>query len=361
MVFHYTFIQWVLFFFCYCLIGWIWECFYVSVRKREWVNRGFLHGPVLPIYGSGALIVLLCTISVRDQIGLIFLFGMVGATLLEYVTGACMERLFRVRYWDYSHLPLNVHGYICLPVSLGWGAFSVFLVRGIHVPVETLVLGIPDRMAEIVAVVCSSVFAVDFTLSFGEAMDLRDLLARLTDSNEKIHRLQKRLEVVSAFAEEGVLQYQARREARRLSRKEFLEGIMERQRENRRIMLVELMEKVNEYMEAGQEKREELQKVKAQIEQEWKNIGALTNRSARRSARLLHRNPNTVSKKYAEALKQVQEMLKKEIGMRKRKHEKRKDIDESMGGGSFCYYQLCLVGKRLPVHQDGVRPFTYRF
>ena len=70
MVFHYTFIQWVLFFFCYCLIGWIWECFYVSVRKREWVNRGFLHGPVLPIYGSGALIVLLCTISVRDQIGL---------------------------------------------------------------------------------------------------------------------------------------------------------------------------------------------------------------------------------------------------------------------------------------------------
>ena len=266
MVFHYTFIQWVLFFFCYCLIGWIWECFYVSVRKREWVNRGFLHGPVLPIYGSGALIVLLCTISVRDQIGLIFLFGMVGATLL---------------------------------------------VRGIHVPVETLVLGIPDRMAEIVAVVCSSVFAVDFTLSFGEAMDLRDLLARLTDSNEKIHRLQKRLEVVSAFAEEGVLQYQARREARRLSRKEFLEGIMERQRENRRIMLVELMEKVNEYMEAGQEKREELQKVKAQIEQEWKNIGALTNRSARRSARLLHRNPNTVSKKYAEALKQVQEMLKK--------------------------------------------------
>ena len=86
---------------------------------------------------------------------------------------------------------------------------------------------------------------------------------------------------------------------------------MERQRENRSIMLVELMEKVNEYMEAGQEKREELQKVKAQIEQEWKNIGALTNRSARRSARLLHRNPNTVSKKYAEALKQVQEMLKK--------------------------------------------------
>ncbi len=66
-------------------------------------------------------------------------------------------------------------------------------------------------------------------------------------------------------------------------------------------MLVELIDTVNEHMENGLEKREELQKIKTQIEQEWKNIGSLTNRSARRSARLLHRNPNTVSGKYAEA------------------------------------------------------------
>lgn len=311
MTYQYTFIQWLLFFFIYCFIGWVWESCYVSIKKREWINRGFLHGPMLPIYGSGAIIVLLCTIGVRDQVILIFIFGMTGATILEYVTGACMERLFRVRYWDYSHMPLNLKGYICLPVSLGWGAFSVLLVRVIHVPIENLVLQIPERIAEVVSVVCSSAFAVDFTLSFSEAMDLRDMLIRLSDSNEKIQRLQKRLEVVSAFAEDGLMQYQMKREERKMSRKEFLEGMIERQRENRRMMLVELIDRVNESIDAGLEKREELQKIKTQIEQEFKNIGSLTNRAARRSAGLLHRNPNTVSKRYAEALKQVQEMLKK--------------------------------------------------
>lgn len=311
LTYQYTFIQWLLFFFIYCFLGWVWESCYVSIKKREWINRGFLHGPMLPIYGSGAIIVLLCTIGVRDQVILIFIFGMTGATILEYVTGACMERLFRVRYWDYSHMPLNLKGYICLPVSFGWGAFSVLLVRVIHVPIENLVLQIPERIAEVVSVVCSSAFAVDFTLSFSEAMDLRDMLIRLSDSNEKIQRLQKRLEVVSAFAEDGLMQYQMKREERKMSRKEFLEGMIERQRENRRMMLVELIDRVNESIDAGLEKREELQKIKTQIEQEFKNIGSLTNRAARRSARLLHRNPNTVSKRYAEALKQVQEMLKK--------------------------------------------------
>ena len=311
LTYQYTFIQWLLFFFIYCFLGWVWESCYVSIKKREWINRGFLHGPMLPIYGSGAIIVLLCTIGVRDQVILIFIFGMTGATILEYVTGACMERLFRVRYWDYSHMPLNLKGYICLPVSLGWGAFSVLLVRVIHVPIENLVLQIPERIAEVVSVVCSSAFAVDFTMSFSEAMDLRDMLIRLSDSNEKIQRLQKRLEVVSAFAEDGLMQYQMKREERKMSRKEFLEGMIERQRENRRMMLVELIDRVNESIDAGLEKREELQKIKTQIEQEFKNIGSLTNRAARRSARLLHRNPNTVSKRYAEALKQVQEMLKK--------------------------------------------------
>ena len=84
MTYQYTFIQWLLFFFIYCFLGWVWESCYVSIKKREWINRGFLHGPMLPIYGSGAIIVLLCTIGVRDQVILIFIFGMTGATILEY-------------------------------------------------------------------------------------------------------------------------------------------------------------------------------------------------------------------------------------------------------------------------------------
>lgn len=122
--------QWVLFFFIYSFIGWVWESCYVSVRKRRWVNRGFMHGPMLPLYGSGALAVLVSTIGVRENMVLIFLLGMMAATVLEYFTGAAMERLFHVRYWDYSNQKLNLHGYICVSSSLCWGCFSVLLVRG---------------------------------------------------------------------------------------------------------------------------------------------------------------------------------------------------------------------------------------
>ena len=95
------------------------------MKKGRWVNRGFLNGPFLPIYGFGAVTILISTMSVRDSVPLIFLLGMLGATVLEYVTGACMERMFHVRYWDYSNQKLNLNGHICLTSSLAWGIFSV--------------------------------------------------------------------------------------------------------------------------------------------------------------------------------------------------------------------------------------------
>lgn len=111
------------------------------VQKHRFVNRGFLTGPILPIYGFGAVSILLFTIQVRWSIGLIFLCGMAGATVLEYFTGWLLERLFRMRYWDYSNLPLNLNGYICLLASLCWGVFSVLLVRVVHPPLAGLSSG----------------------------------------------------------------------------------------------------------------------------------------------------------------------------------------------------------------------------
>lgn len=199
--------QWVLFFFIYSFIGWVWECCFVSVRKRRWVNRGFMYGPMLPIYGFGALAVLISTIRVRDSIPLIFLFGMVGATLLEYVTGAVMERLFNVKYWDYSNQKYNLNGYICLTSSLGWGLFSVLLVKFVHVPIEGAVLKIPTIIAEGIAFVLTVAAAVDVTQSFNDAMDLKRILAQLEESKKQIRKIQEKLKVAS---EEFVEDYRQR-------------------------------------------------------------------------------------------------------------------------------------------------------
>lgn len=199
--------QWVLFFFIYSFIGWVWECCFVSVRKRRWVNRGFMYGPMLPIYGFGALAVLISTIRVRDSIPSIFLFGMVGATLLEYVTGAVMERLFNVKYWDYSNQKFNLNGYICLTSSLGWGLFSVLLVKFVHVPIEGAVLKIPTIIAEGIAFVLTVAAAVDVTQSFNDAMDLKRILAQLEESKKQIRKIQEKLKVAS---EEFVEDYRQR-------------------------------------------------------------------------------------------------------------------------------------------------------
>ena len=199
--------QWVLFFFIYSFIGWVWECCFVSVRKRRWVNRGFMYGPMLPIYGFGALAVLISTIRVRDSIPLIFLFGMVGATLLEYVTGAVMERLFNVKYWDYSNQKFNLNGYICLTSSLGWGLFSVLLVKFVHVPIEGAVLKIPTIIAEGIAFVLTVAAAVDVTQSFNDAMDLKRILAQLEESKKQIRKIQEKLKDAS---EEFVEDYRQR-------------------------------------------------------------------------------------------------------------------------------------------------------
>lgn len=199
--------QWVLFFFIYSFIGWVWECCFVSVRKRRWVNRGFMYGPMLPIYGFEALAVLISTIRVRDSIPLIFLFGMVGATLLEYVTGAVMERLFNVKYWDYSNQKFNLNGYICLTSSLGWGLFSVLLVKFVHVPIEGAVLKIPTIIAEGIAFVLTVAAAVDVTQSFNDAMDLKRILAQLEESKKQIRKIQEKLKVAS---EEFVEDYRQR-------------------------------------------------------------------------------------------------------------------------------------------------------
>lgn len=193
----YTQAQWLLFFFLYCFLGWIWECLYVSALEKHWVNRGFLYGPMIPIYGFGAITVLVITLPVRDCMPLIFLFGMAGATALEYATGSVMEYLFHVRYWDYSRHRFNVNGYICLFASLGWGVFSILMVKVLHLPFERMILKIPQDIASLISTLLVAVLAADTTKSVQSALDLRELLKELSENNAVLTSLENRLEHVS--------------------------------------------------------------------------------------------------------------------------------------------------------------------
>ena len=311
--------QWVLFFFIYSFIGWVWESCYVSVRKRRWVNRGFMHGPMLPLYGSGAIVVLVRTIGVRENAALIFLLGMMAATVLEYFTGAAMERLFHVRYWDYSNQKLNLHGYICVTSSLCWGFFSVLLVRVVHVPVETAVLRIPLTVSEGAALVLSVAAAVDLTQSFNEAMDLKRILSQLEESREQIRKLQEKLKVAAEDAKEDYLRYSEERSRKRLSRKAaYLERI-DMKRQERRRQLEELSQRAEQLLREeipsrvgdliGEERREELSALLQNIRREIGKMGERTDRSYLHAARHLWRNPTAVSERFRDALDELRKNM----------------------------------------------------
>ncbi len=198
----YTLVQWVLFLYIYCIIGWCWETLYVSVRTRKLTNRGFMVGPWLPIYGFGAVIMLLASLPVKDNMFLVFICGMTAATVLEYCTGAVMEAIFKVRYWDYSNQPFNLNGHICLFCSLGWGVASVLLIKLIHSPIEAFVLGLNYSVLRWTVTILSVLIAIDFTLSFRAALDLKAVLENITQSHSEIKRLKKRLDVYIAVLDD---------------------------------------------------------------------------------------------------------------------------------------------------------------
>ncbi|MDE6926981.1 MAG: hypothetical protein K2P59_17335 [Acetatifactor sp.] len=202
-MYQYSVIQWLFFFYIYCFAGWCIESTHVSIHTRKLTNRGFMRGPFLPLYGSGGIMMLVVSMPFRDSIVLTYLAGCVGATILEYITGVTMEALFKVRYWDYSNKKFNFQGHICLQTTLAWGLLTILMTEIVHVPVEKLVLSIPDQILTVVTMILTVGIAADFALSFKAAIDLRDILIRMEQAKLELVHIQKALDDIFVAANEG--------------------------------------------------------------------------------------------------------------------------------------------------------------
>ena len=270
-----------------------------------------MHGPFLPIYGSGALVILLSTIEVRDNIWLIFVLGMASSTILEYFTGDAMERLFHVRYWDYTRHRLNLNGHICLMVSLAWGAFSILLVKVLHPPIEELVLSIPATAVDMAAFALTIYVAVDMTVSFNEAMDLKATLIKLAESNEEIRKLQARIDVAAAIAEDDIRRFKQEQAAKKKTRKErFAENVQEA-RARQFARLEELSAQILEYFTNIESSSADFTEYMNRVEEEKRKILSRTDREYNRLSKILRRNPGAVSKHHKDELADLLNLLKK--------------------------------------------------
>jgi len=181
--------DYLLYLYIYSFIGWIYETTFVSLREKKFVNRGFIHGPFLPIYGTGAIIIILVTKFTHNNPWAFFFVSIALCTIMELCTGLFMENLFKVRYWDYRKIPGNIKGYIAPPVSLFWGILALLLNFFIHPFVLHIVSRISFYYLEITTYILTIYIAVDFTLSFIESMDLRRTLENIAQNNKEVKKI----------------------------------------------------------------------------------------------------------------------------------------------------------------------------
>lgn len=329
----YSVLQWLLFFFIYCFFGWVWETLYVSIGQGKWVNRGFMHGPFLPIYGVGCTAMVFITIPIKGNMLFEFVVGMIGATVMEYYTGVVMEKIFHLRYWDYSNQKFNLNGYICLKSSICWGVFAILVPEVLHMKVESFVFSIPETALEIIVVVLTGYIAADFAESFREAMDFKEILVNLAQSNKEIAIIEKRVAAVSDFvngelkekSEVGLKKINTTLTEGRIAYQKKTEQVVEIK--NKVVTSLENIKKQAEDSKGEQlmerkSLREELEACLERLNLEERERNFIRNRKmTKRSFRIIQRNPNITSDKYRDALKLLMEY-------KNDKNEKEESVEE---------------------------------
>ncbi len=164
-----------LWFLFYSFVGWMYESILVSCQQHRLVNRGFLNGPLCPIYGTGAILGVAILGNVRNPI-IIFLISMVGATILEYTTSWVMEQLFHARWWDYSNFRFNLQGRVCLLGALIFGLGGVGVVLGSQPYVERVTDMIPLPMLHTLVTVLALITIIDLAVTVTGMLEFEQVL-----------------------------------------------------------------------------------------------------------------------------------------------------------------------------------------
>lgn len=197
-------IKYVLLFFFYSAGGWLLESIYCSIGEKRLINRGFLTGPLCPIYGTAALVMTILIYNpFKDRPLIIFLLGIVLCDIVEYITSYIMEKLFSARWWDYTYEFLNIGGRICLKHTLYWGIISVAFVRVLHPAVENLYAKINGDYLIYILIAVLAVFTLDLINAVRKALDIRKLQIKLNSLQKIFNELISDPKKINDLIEKG--------------------------------------------------------------------------------------------------------------------------------------------------------------
>lgn len=266
----------------YSFLGWLLETLYCSIPKGHFVERGFLNGPYCPIYGFGALFILLILNPYVDNIFAAFVLGTLLTSILEYLTGYIMEKLFKMRWWDYSDRRFNIKGRVCLLNSVLFGVLSVILTELIHPVIASMINRLPLIIKYSSAIFLFIIIVIDLIISVKSVISLNDRF-------EKVHFVKEQIGKILDF--------------------ENLSKRLEYLRENRDSFIENIIGDLNKFKISLIELKgsNDIDKVKAFL---YEKLSKLQSENRYTERRILRSFPKLKSIKHNEILQEVKKYIK---------------------------------------------------
>ena len=184
-----NFYELVWIFIIYAFIGWCAEVSFAAVDNGKFVNRGFLNGPYCPIYGCGVVIVVAVLTPIKESLFILFLGSMLLTTVLEFLTGFILEKVFHNKWWDYSDKPFNIMGYVCLKFSILWGLACTFIMKVLHPSIYKFITIIPHVLGIILLSIIMTAFFIDLGVTVSIILKFNKRLKLMDEVAQKMHQL----------------------------------------------------------------------------------------------------------------------------------------------------------------------------
>ena len=183
----------ILYFFVYGFLGWCTEVIFAAFKQHRFVNRGFLNGPICPIYGVGVTLVIACLEAFQSNLLLLYISSVILVTVLEGVTGWAIDKLFHNKWWDYSKLPFNIGGYVCLLFSLIWGVACVFIVYFVHPLIHQVLSLIPHTAGIALIAILGIALLSDMIVTTSAIVKFNQYLELLKHITDELHAISNQI------------------------------------------------------------------------------------------------------------------------------------------------------------------------
>lgn len=185
-----------LIFYMFSIIGWICEVLYVGIFfEHKFVNRGFLFGPICPIYGFGGILILMLPKQLQTPMWVLFISGVIFCSAVEYSAGFVLEKLFHTKWWDYSSkkiilngktIPLHLHGRICLLNSTLFGIMTVCVIDFIHPLIKLMLNALSPVSVQIIASALGMALFIDLSISIRRLVDFSVYITKLKELGDML-------------------------------------------------------------------------------------------------------------------------------------------------------------------------------